>query len=791
MPKDTKYWTLKGKTENWKELREYPIPNKQVKQDIPTTPKVVTDSKTEEFMKKEKTPLNEGDLIDELVQTWEKQIKEGEKPPVEDTSVVDMIEQVEEKQDMIEQIKEWTKDEVKEGQEAFAKAKASKEAKKLRDEDVKKEIIAEKIKEKFEPIKTIQEFKARWTNLNNLENFLENKWVTNMERVWNTLIWEENGERVEYIVTKWGYPQKNVVWTVDNEQEQFAKQNGMDFSISNWKVVFNPKTDKDVLDLNMTFWMGNVEYKNPYSDAVVEWNAVTKKFNKYTFWATSDTIYQWLKINEIAVWSKVWSEMLKWNWGQPTKEMLEAQSKYELQVKTDLINKNATELESWISDEKVKVVKSKTDELIEQFKKDQKELIEKYWSIKITTPELDEASKELNEANKALKDLEDSKRKIITNIRKNNPNLPYSTILSMARSETSTINDEIYATQNTVAQKSADFKYEEIKNQARVELEQKKLELQMWLSTSVFNLEANIAEAARLRDLAIEDNDLVRAEEYEYAVKILEKQAELEWKTTSSFWVETKKWLAINDAISINLWDTPKELKHPELTEKYLQDIKDFRWENEELIKKFNQLASGWSNTTSNMEQIMKRQNVIRAIVEWSNPQDVLKSEIRALVLWDKTLKENLTKEIAVIKWMTRIMEIKRNEGTNVVKAITQDVASILWLTIWEDMTSLDQLTTQQIASYLNAISWVAVSPEEAKRIIPIFPQLKDTSWKFNTKAKNMLWVARDNLDTLLDFSLWENDELKEEIFEEFYYPTVRVWAYDNADANDNISGIE
>jgi hypothetical protein len=49
----------------------------------------------------------------------------------------------------------------------------------------------------------------------------------------------------------------------------------------------------------------------------------------------------------------------------------------------------------------------------------------------------------------------------------------------MARSETSTINDEIYATQNTVAQKSADFKYEEIKNQARVELEQKKLELQM------------------------------------------------------------------------------------------------------------------------------------------------------------------------------------------------------------------------------------------------------------------------------------------------------------------------
>jgi len=791
MPKDTKYWTLKGKTENWKELREYPIPNKQVKQDIPTTPKVVTDSKTEEFMKKEKTPLNEGDLIDELVQTWEKQIKEGEKPPVEDTSVVDMIEQVEEKQDMIEQIKEWTKDEVKEGQEAFAKAKASKEAKKLRDEDVKKEIIAEKIKEKFEPIKTIQEFKARWTNLNNLENFLENKWVTNMERVWNTLIWEENGERVEYIVTKWGYPQKNVVWTVDNEQEQFAKQNGMDFSISNWKVVFNPKTDKDVLDLNMTFWMGNVEYKNPYSDAVVEWNAVTKKFNKYTFWATSDTIYQWLKINEIAVWSKVWSEMLKWNWGQPTKEMLEAQSKYELQVKTDLINKNATELESWISDEKVKVVKSKTDELIEQFKKDQKELIEKYWSIKITTPELDEASKELNEANKALKDLEDSKRKIITNIRKNNPNLPYSTILSMARSETSTINDEIYATQNTVAQKSADFKYEEIKNQARVELEQKKLELQMWLSTSVFNLEANIAEAARLRDLAIEDNDLVRAEEYEYAVKILEKQAELEWKTTSSFWVETKKWLAINDAISINLWDTPKELKHPELTEKYLQDIKDFRWENEELIKKFNQLASGWSNTTSNMEQIMKRQNVIRAIVEWNNPQDVLKSEIRALVLWDKTLKENLTKEIAVIKWMTRIMEIKRNEGTNVVKAITQDVASILWLTIWEDMTSLDQLTTQQIASYLNAISWVAVSPEEAKRIIPIFPQLKDTSWKFNTKAKNMLWVARDNLDTLLDFSLWENDELKEEIFEEFYYPTVRVWAYDNDDANDNISGIE
>jgi hypothetical protein len=313
----------------------------------------------------------------------------------------------------------------------------------------------------------------------------------------------------------------------------------------------------------------------------------------------------------------------------------------------------------------------------------------------------------------------------------------------------------------------------------------------MWLSTSVFNLEANIAEAARLRDLAIEDNDLVRAEEYEYAVKILEKQAELEWKTTSSFWVETKKWLAINDAISINLWDTPKELKHPELTEKYLQDIKDFRWENEELIKKFNQLASGWSNTTSNMEQIMKRQNVIRAIVEWNNPQDVLKSEIRALVLWDKTLKENLTKEIAVIKWMTRIMEIKRNEGTNVVKAITQDVASILWLTIWEDMTSLDQLTTQQIASYLNAISWVAVSPEEAKRIIPIFPQLKDTSWKFNTKAKNMLWVARDNLDTLLDFSLWENDELKEEIFEEFYYPTVRVWAYDNADANDNISGIE
>lgn len=791
MPKDTKYWTLKGKTENWKELREYPIPNKQVKQDIPTTPKVVTDSKTEEFMKKEKTPLNEGDLIDELVQTWEKQIKEGEKPPVEDTSVVDMIEQVEEKQDMIEQIKEWTKDEVKEGQEAFAKAKASKEAKKLRDEDVKKEIIAEKIKEKFEPIKTIQEFKARWTNLNNLENFLENKWVTNMERVWNTLIWEENGERVEYIVTKWGYPQKNVVWTVDNEQEQFAKQNGMDFSISNWKVVFNPKTDKDVLDLNMTFWMGNVEYKNPYSDAVVEWNAVTKKFNKYTFWATSDTIYQWLKINEIAVWSKVWSEMLKWNWGQPTKEMLEAQSKYELQVKTDLINKNATELESWISDEKVKVVKSKTDELIEQFKKDQKELIEKYWSIKITTPELDEASKELNEANKALKDLEDSKRKIITNIRKNNPNLPYSTILSMARSETSTINDEIYAVQNTVAQKSADFKYEEIKNQARVELEQKKLELQMWLSTSVFNLEANIAEAARLRDLAIEDNDLVRAEEYEYAVKILEKQAELEWKTTSSFWVETKKWLAINDAISINLWDTPKELKHPELTEKYLQDIKDFRWENEELIKKFNQLASGWSNTTSNMEQIMKRQNVIRAIVEWNNPQDVLKSEIRALVLWDKTLKENLTKEIAVIKWMTRIMEIKRNEGTNVVKAITQDVASILWLTIWEDMTSLDQLTTQQIASYLNAISWVAVSPEEAKRIIPIFPQLKDTSWKFNTKAKNMLWVARDNLDTLLDFSLWENDELKEEIFEEFYYPTVRVWAYDNDDANDNISGIE
>ena len=405
-------------------------------------------------------------------------------------------------------------------------------------------------------ITTIADFKdAGWTQ-KELSTLLENRGTENIEIIGNRITWERNGERFQWTIDWAWNPIRKPLWTIANEKEDYAKLKWINFNLDDTgKLTFQPGNLDEAIDLFNQFW-SNVKIDRNNLDTIRA-SAVFQKYNKYKN-ATPEIYFDGLNAWEIAEWGETWNRLIKMNWWEPTEAMLVARRKFELKMKTDNINKNWTDLINAFWDKKVTTVSTEQDfrNATEQLDKDYltarvnifADIENQYAVYKQWTEATNDLRKQANDTASKIDELNVEKRNILKGVKDRFPQLPLSAQLKIARDETESVDDELFALQRQYNIENADYQYADTQDKAEFEFNMKTLDQKAWLMTDLYwvqrwdlirqediaradrQLNEQIARTEEARKQAIIDWDAQFAKQMTYELKIAEEKSKINQK---------------------------------------------------------------------------------------------------------------------------------------------------------------------------------------------------------------------------------------------------------------------
>jgi len=386
--------------------------------------------------------------------------------------------------------------------------------------------VEEEVPEEPKPITDIAWFKdAGWT-FTELSELITNRYWTEAEQVWDTLVWEINWERFQWTIDEWGNPIRKKIGRTDSAQESFANANWIQYDVNkDWTLTFQPDNIDQAIDLFDQFWP-NVKI-DPNNTEAIRATKAYETYSKYK-WAPVDTYVQGFKNNEIGVWWETWDRLVKMNGWQPTAEMIQAREEWEQSTKVTNIN------DTWkvIAWEKVESTTKKNQTNLENLDTDYIksvnsvlwDLANNYTEFKNGNTEINSIQSSLTNTSAKIDELQVEKRKVMDNIRKRHPNLPLSQQLAIADQELDAIDDQLFVLQR---QENVDFSTYQYKN------EQLKWEFEFKANQANVRLDLlwqmyGIQRGDVIRQQDIERQDQLIADEIERAEEA-RKQALIAW----------------------------------------------------------------------------------------------------------------------------------------------------------------------------------------------------------------------------------------------------------------------
>jgi len=304
-----------------------------------------------------------------------------------------------------------------------------------------------------------------------------------------------------------------------------------------WQTVFRPKDVDEAIDLYTRFWpTANI---SSISKEAIKWTAVFQKYNRYK-WANTDTILDGLRSNEIATGWDTWDRLVKMNWWIATEQMEEARRMYDQEMKVSAINKSnestyntlsgtttsVVTQESILSDMIAKIdsdyIKSKQDVFTQ--------MEEMYAQYKEGSSATNELRQKANETASQIDEIETAKRKVLTDIQAQNPNLPLSTQLSLAQRATSDLDESLYSLQRQYNIEIADYQYEDTQDKAEFEFNMSMISTKdammseiYWIQRTELSNAKSEAREDRLLSEQIQRENIIRQEDIERAQSNLEQ----------------------------------------------------------------------------------------------------------------------------------------------------------------------------------------------------------------------------------------------------------------------------
>lgn len=282
----------------------------------------------------------------------------------------------------------------------------------------------------LEKITTIDQFKQKWANVNNLEQFIEDRYWTTAQIQWDWVVANINGE--------------NFKWTID------SAWNPIKTSLGKGEMVTPAKlTSQDYLT-QLIQWQ-KIQTNNP--DAI-EAQHIYDNIKPY-IWAWVDSLYSSMVSGKIVPWSDVYNDMIKASWWVESPAMIEAKAKYQQKIKTDLINKNV-DIQAWEYKEPVNPVQVASDNLV---KTKWMDYAMEFKNDILENPEINNLVTDLNDTNAQIKELEYAKRQTLDQIIKDHPWISMWMAIWIAQNQNGDIDDQLFWLYNKQATQQANLDY--------------------------------------------------------------------------------------------------------------------------------------------------------------------------------------------------------------------------------------------------------------------------------------------------------------------------------------------
>lgn len=439
-------------------------------------------------------------------------------------------------------------------------------------------------------IETIDQFKSAWANTENLEKFIETRYGTNAEVVGNKVKATVNGKTYEWDIDQQGNPNKVEVPTqvtktpealeAQNKQlaqvsqrEKEAQEMGISFSKrQDGTIVYKPDSLDDVFELYAKYG-DSVKFAGATAQEIkggILYNKLKSKVG-----VDKDTLVSSLKAWEIAFGGETWDYLTKLNgWVSP--EMLEAKKEYDKYLddkKTiDLQNSMFDALE-WKEVDTGSFYKSIMESMNTMFAKQEEQFQfansryeTKLAEYKAKQTETNSKFSKMNDLQTELETLEDERDDIIRNVKKQYPNLDYSTQLLIAQNQTLAVDDAIkiknreytnaFRSYEQARQIDLEIYNEEVKN---IDRDVKFMQQVFQNQSTQFQMGANLAmsEFEYARQTQREDmnyqRDIARQDQLlEQEQKLASENRELDFKYKMA---EAKANMSMQYDYAVKIWD--------------------------------------------------------------------------------------------------------------------------------------------------------------------------------------------------------------------------------------------
>lgn len=329
-------------------------------------------------------------------------------------------------------------------------------------------------------IKDIASFKASGWWINELEDFVENRFGVSATIDWDTVTADVDGERFQWKTDSAGNPIKTSLWRVDSREFAFAQENGISASLVNGKTVFNPEGIDQALDLYSEFGP-NVSLAEKSIDTIKA-SAAFGYLNRFK-WASTDVLLNALRWNELWVSGETWDRLTKLNWGEPTAEMIEAEDAFDSEIQLYGVNESNTIISEWLSETKEETeteVVSRADTITESINKLDQDFQDAIASVyewvntsfsdyKASNEKLTWLNNELNDTASRIDELNTSKRNILDEIQAQFPNMDRSSQIDLYNQRADSFDDQLFVLQRDYNSQLSAFNYETTQTQAEYE----------------------------------------------------------------------------------------------------------------------------------------------------------------------------------------------------------------------------------------------------------------------------------------------------------------------------------
>lgn len=421
--------------------------------------------------------------------------------------------------------------------------------------------------QEIQPLTDIASWKAAWGKMEDLWDMIENKYWSQAVVEWNSIISEINWEKFKWDIDSAWNPKKTSLWRVDSEQHLFAREKWIDTQTVWGKTVFNPQNIDQAMDIYDRFWPDAEIWKE--SNVTIRASAAYKYLDKYTG-GSVDTLLDGLRKSEIGVSWETWDRLVRRNNWEASPEMIEAQRRFEDDIKLYAVNEGNAIIstafsEEWETESRVVNRAEAVSTAISKLDTDFQAAISNIYNAndvsfadyKNKNQKLTSLNDEINSTSEQIDELNTSKRGIMNDIKAKYPSMDRSSQIELYNQKAEAFDDQLFVLQRTQnsqisaynlesTQTQAEYEYNIKKSEQKIGLIQDMYKIQRWdLSTMRAEARADeireewFARQDEMLEKSFEREDMLREEDFERQDQLLNdsltraeeqrKQAIIDW----------------------------------------------------------------------------------------------------------------------------------------------------------------------------------------------------------------------------------------------------------------------